>query len=84
MAGHRDAGQSRNVLLSRCELELDLAPVARCRSSQRFRSGLLEGRSAIKPIESYDTSSLRTRLGGEVTELNGKEFVTNRRALRMR
>lgn len=44
--------------------------------------GLLEGRSAIGPIESYNASSLRTQLGAEIKELNGKEFVTNRRALR--
>jgi 3-oxoacyl-[acyl-carrier-protein] synthase II len=45
-------------------------------------NGLLEGRSAIGPIEAYNAKSLRTQLGAEIKELNGKEFVTNRRALR--
>jgi 3-oxoacyl-[acyl-carrier-protein] synthase II len=43
--------------------------------------GLLEARSAVAPITSYDASSLRTQLGAEIDELDAKEFVA-RRALR--
>src|SRR5271154_6289634 len=43
--------------------------------------GLLEARSAVAPIGSYDASSLRTQLGAEIDELEAKEFVA-RRALR--
>jgi 3-oxoacyl-[acyl-carrier-protein] synthase II len=43
--------------------------------------GLLEGRSAVGPMQSYDASSLRTQLGAEITELDPKQFV-NRRSLR--
>ena len=45
-------------------------------------SGLVEGRSAIGPIESYDASSLETRLGAEVRELSPRDYVKNRRSLR--
>jgi 3-oxoacyl-[acyl-carrier-protein] synthase II len=45
-------------------------------------SALLEGRSGIGEIESYDASSLRTRLGGEAGEIKGRDFVPNRRSLR--
>ena len=44
--------------------------------------GLMEGRSAVGPIEDYDASSLRTRLGAEVRGLVPKDHVPNRRALR--
>lgn len=43
--------------------------------------GLLEARSAVGPIASYDASSLRTQIGAEIDELEAKEFVA-RRALR--
>jgi 3-oxoacyl-[acyl-carrier-protein] synthase II len=39
--------------------------------------GLLEGRSGIGPL-SFDASSLRTRLGGEVTGLDADAFVARR------
>jgi 3-oxoacyl-[acyl-carrier-protein] synthase II len=45
-------------------------------------AGLVEGRSGIGPIEAYDASSLRTRLGAEVKDLVPKEHVKNRRSLR--
>jgi 3-oxoacyl-[acyl-carrier-protein] synthase II len=43
--------------------------------------GLVEGRSAVGPISSYDASSLRTQLGAEILDLEPKQFV-NRRSLR--
>jgi 3-oxoacyl-[acyl-carrier-protein] synthase II len=43
--------------------------------------GLLEARSAVGPIGSYDASSLRTQLGAEILDLEPKQFV-NRRSLR--
>ena len=45
-------------------------------------SALLEGRSAIGPIEGYDASSLETQLGAEVKGLKPREYVENRRSLR--
>jgi 3-oxoacyl-[acyl-carrier-protein] synthase II len=45
-------------------------------------NGLLEGRSAVGPIQGYDASSLQTQIGGEVRDLNPREYVTNRRSLR--
>ncbi len=45
--------------------------------------GLIEGRSGVGPIQSYDPSSLRTRLAGEISDFAPQEFVTNRRVLRM-
>lgn len=45
-------------------------------------SGLLEGRSAVGKIEKFDPASLETRLGAEVRELRGRDFVSNRRSVR--
>ena len=39
--------------------------------------GLLEGRSGVGPL-SFDASSLRTRLGGEVSDLEPDRFVARR------
>ena len=44
-------------------------------------SALLEGRSAIGPIEAYDASSLETRIGAEVRNLKPRDYV-DRRSLR--
>lgn len=44
---------------------------------------LLEGRSGVGPIRAFDASSLRTRLGAEITDLDPKPYVANRRVLRM-
>jgi 3-oxoacyl-[acyl-carrier-protein] synthase II len=43
--------------------------------------GLLQARSAVGPMQTYDASSLRTQLGAEITDLDPKQFV-NRRSLR--
>ena len=45
-------------------------------------AGLLEGRTAVGPITGFDASSLRTRLGAEVTEFDGREYVPVRRMRR--
>jgi 3-oxoacyl-[acyl-carrier-protein] synthase II len=45
-------------------------------------SGLMDGRSAIGPIEGYDASSLRTQIGAEVSELRGRDYASNRRSVR--
>jgi len=45
-------------------------------------SGLVEGRSAIGPIEGYDASSLRTQLGAEIKEISAREYASNRRSVR--
>jgi 3-oxoacyl-[acyl-carrier-protein] synthase II len=44
---------------------------------------LLEGRSGVGPIQSFDASSLRTQLGGEICAFNPSEFITQRRTLKM-
>jgi len=44
--------------------------------------GLVEGRSAVGPIRSYDASSLETRLGAEVPEFRPRDYIENRRSLR--
>jgi 3-oxoacyl-[acyl-carrier-protein] synthase II len=44
--------------------------------------GLIEGASAVAPIDGYDTSSLRCRVGAAVRELNPREYVEHRRSLR--
>jgi 3-oxoacyl-[acyl-carrier-protein] synthase II len=43
--------------------------------------GLIQARSAVGPMQTYDASSLRTQLGAEIVELDPKQFV-NRRSLR--
>jgi 3-oxoacyl-[acyl-carrier-protein] synthase II len=45
-------------------------------------NGLVEGRSAVGPIVSYDVSSLRSRLGAEIAGFAPEEIVPNKRALR--
>lgn len=45
--------------------------------------GLVEGRSGVGPIATFDASSLRTRIGAEVPDFDAKGFVANRRMLRM-
>lgn len=44
-------------------------------------TGLVEGRSGIGPIRSFDASSLRTQLGGEVPDFDPTQYA-NRRTLR--
>src|SRR3989442_14133600 len=44
---------------------------------------ILEGKSAVGPLQNFDPSSLRTQVGAEITEFEPKEFVANRRMLRM-
>ena len=45
-------------------------------------TALVEGKSAVGPIQSYDASSLETRLGAEVPEFRPRDYVSNRRSLR--
>jgi len=49
-------------------------------TDETWRS-LVEGRSAIGPIESYDASSLQTQLAGEVKDFDPEQFA-NRKTLR--
>ena len=44
-------------------------------------NALLEGRTAIKPITSYDASSLRTQQSAEITDFDAEQFA-NRKTLR--
>jgi 3-oxoacyl-[acyl-carrier-protein] synthase II len=44
--------------------------------------GLVEGRSGVSRVESYDVSSLRSQLGGEVRDFRPEEIVPNKRVLR--
>lgn len=43
--------------------------------------GLVEGRSAVKPISGYDASSLRTQLAAELSDFDATQFAA-RKALR--
>lgn len=43
---------------------------------------LIEGASAIAPIDEYDASSLRCRVGATVRDLNPRDYVEQRRSLR--
>jgi 3-oxoacyl-[acyl-carrier-protein] synthase II len=45
--------------------------------------GLIAGRSGVGPLQAFDASSLRTRLGGEIRDFNPQGYVANRRTLRM-
>lgn len=44
---------------------------------------LIAGRSGVGPIQSYDPSSFTTRIGAEIPDFDPKQFVVNRRTLRM-
>ena len=44
-------------------------------------NALLDGRTAIKPITSYDASSLRTQQAAEIADFDGEQFA-NRKTLR--
>src|SRR5687768_8592014 len=45
--------------------------------------GLIQGRSGVGPIRSYDVSSLRTQWGGEISDFDAAPFVATRKLLRM-
>jgi 3-oxoacyl-[acyl-carrier-protein] synthase II len=45
--------------------------------------GLIEGHSGLAPIRSFNASSLRTQIAGEVQDFEPKTFVKNRRLLRL-
>jgi 3-oxoacyl-[acyl-carrier-protein] synthase II len=44
---------------------------------------LLDGETAVGPLQNFDPSSLRTHVGAEIVDFEPKDFVTNRRTLRM-
>jgi 3-oxoacyl-[acyl-carrier-protein] synthase II len=44
--------------------------------------GLLDGRSGVGRIQNFDPSSLRTQIGGEVSDFAPEEIVPNKRVLR--
>ena len=48
-------------------------------------AGLVDGRSAVAPITSFDPSTFATRLGAEISDFSAKDYVSkeNRRQLRM-
>jgi 3-oxoacyl-[acyl-carrier-protein] synthase II len=50
-----------------------------------FWRSLLEGRSGIRPIKSFDTSSLPVRIAGEIEKFDARDFVekSQRKGLRM-
>ncbi len=49
---------------------------------QETWDGLINARSAVGEITAYDASSLRSKLGAEIRDLDPKQFVSNRRSLR--
>src|SRR5438874_4459910 len=50
-----------------------------------FWRSLLEGRSGVKPIRSFDTSALPVRFAGEIEKFDAKDYIdkSQRRGLRM-
>ncbi len=44
-------------------------------SKDIFWENLFEGRSAFKPITLFDTSSLKVKIGGEITNFNAKSIL---------
>ena len=50
-----------------------------------FWDSLCQGRSGIKPITSFDTSALTTRIGGQITGFDAKDYIdkSNRKSLRV-
>ena len=44
---------------------------------------LIAGRSGVGPIQTYDPTSFQTRIGAEIPDFDPKQFVANRRSLRM-
>jgi 3-oxoacyl-[acyl-carrier-protein] synthase II len=44
----------------------------------QYWQGLFEGRSGIRPITLFDTSDLKVKVGGEITEFNPKEFLNGK------
>lgn len=44
-----------------------------------FWSNLLQGRSGIRPITSFDTSDARCRIGGEIPDFDPKPYFANNR-----
>jgi 3-oxoacyl-[acyl-carrier-protein] synthase II len=54
-------------------------------SADAFWTSLLQGKSGIKPISSFDASALPTRFGGEITGFDAKQFLDkkDRKSLRV-
>ncbi|WP_194814823.1 beta-ketoacyl synthase [Nocardia sp. XZ_19_385] len=44
---------------------------------------LLAGHSAVRRVQHYDPSSLRTQLGAEIADFDAKPYVRNRKSLRL-
>jgi 3-oxoacyl-[acyl-carrier-protein] synthase II len=44
--------------------------------------GLIDGRSGLAPIQSFDASSLRTQVAGEISDFVPPHHIKNRRSLR--
>lgn len=51
--------------------------------SENFWKSLQEGRSGIRPIESFDTGDLPVRIGGEVRDFDPKQYVRPRKSLKL-
>lgn len=45
-------------------------------------TSLIEGRTALGPISSYDPATLRTQVGAEIGEFRPRDYVEHRRSLR--
>jgi 3-oxoacyl-[acyl-carrier-protein] synthase II len=50
--------------------------------TQKTWDGICRGQSGIRPIQKFDSSSLRTRIAGEVTDFNPVDFMNPKEARR--
>src|SRR5947208_12889241 len=75
------AASSRRTVITGLGL---LTPLG-CDPDSFWRS-LLEGKSGIRPIRSFDVSSMSTRIAAEIDSFDAKKYVTDklhRRSLKM-
>jgi 3-oxoacyl-[acyl-carrier-protein] synthase II len=74
------AAQSRRVVITGIGI---ISPIGRD-AAQYWRS-LHEGRSGIRPIQSFDASGLPVRIAGEIPNFNAKDYVEkkNHRGLKV-
>jgi 3-oxoacyl-[acyl-carrier-protein] synthase II len=74
------AASSRRAVITGFGL---LTPIG-CDADAFWRS-LLEGRSGVGPIRSFDASSVPTRVAAEISEFDAKKYIdrTHRKSLRM-
>ncbi|MDZ4783164.1 MAG: beta-ketoacyl-[acyl-carrier-protein] synthase family protein [Planctomycetia bacterium] len=48
-----------------------------------FWNSLLSGRSGVKPVAAFPTNGLPVHFGGEITDFDGKQYITPRKSLKV-